>query len=163
VHSNIVTYPPGITNNAKTKGGPPGPMFASVQTEPMVSVSGGSTVPLSLYPPGFDLAGLTIVDPVTKESVVASAGDTVQPSASSLRVQPLGLTGGTTVTQYAGFYQVVRDGAHLYGLTNGAVLSGIVKIPVELANASGTLTGVSVTENESPVGNSIQTGPFSSP
>jgi len=31
-----------------------------------------------------------------------------------------------------GFYEVVRDGAHIYGLTNGAVVSGNVQFSIEL-------------------------------
>ena len=58
-----------------------------------------------------------------------------------------------------GFYRVVRDGAHLFGLTNGAVLSGVVKLPIELANAAGTVSTVSITENETPIGNSLQVAP----
>jgi hypothetical protein len=50
-----------------------------------------------------------------------------------------------------GFYQVVRNGAHLCGITNGMTLSGVVTIPVEVANGSGTLTSLSLTENDVPV------------
>ncbi len=49
-----------------------------------------------------------------------------------------GASGGSIGTPGTGFYRVVRDGAHLFGITNGTTLSGIVKIPVELANGSGT-------------------------
>lgn len=72
-------------------------------------------------------------------------------------------SGGTNATPGTGFYHVVRDGAHLFGVTNGMVLSGIVRIPVELANASGTVSTMSLTENDSPVGDSIQTAPLASP
>jgi hypothetical protein len=72
--------------------------------------------------------------------------------------------GGTnSFPSTTGFYRVVRDGAHLYGLTNGTTLSGIVSIPVELANGSGTVSTMSLTEDDSPVGNSIQTAPLNSP
>jgi hypothetical protein len=57
----------------------------------------------------------------------------------------------------------VRDGAHLFGITNGTTLSGIVSIPVELANSSGTVSTMSLTEDDSPVGNSIQTAPLAFP
>ena len=62
-----------------------------------------------------------------------------------------------------GFYRVVRDGVHLIGYSNGMVLSGIVKIPVELGNGSGTVSTMSMTENETPIGNSLQTAPLSNP
>jgi hypothetical protein len=61
------------------------------------------------------------------------------------------------------FYRVVRDGAHLFGLTNGSVLSGIVSLPIELANDGGTVSSVCITENETPIGNSIQITPAINP
>ena len=76
-----------------------------------------------------------------------------------------GGTGGSGQIPVAGvgFYRVVRDGAHLFSITNGMVLSGIVRLPVELANGSGTVSSMSLTEDDSPVGNSIQTAPLTSP
>jgi hypothetical protein len=42
--------------------------------------------------------------------------------------------GGTnTFATTAGFYRVVRDGAHIYGLTNNSTLSGEVQMPIEFA------------------------------
>lgn len=71
---------------------------------------------------------------------------------------------GTNIfSSTAGFYRVVRDGAHLFGLANGATLSGTVRIPVELANGSGAVSAMSLTEDDSPAGNSIQTAPLNSP
>jgi hypothetical protein len=73
-------------------------------------------------------------------------------------------TGGTnTFSSTTGFYRVVRDGAHIMGITNGTVLSGVVTLPVELGNASGSVSTLSLTENETPVGNSIQTAPAIAP
>jgi hypothetical protein len=73
-------------------------------------------------------------------------------------------SGGTNGFQSTfGFYRVVRDGAHLFGLTNGTTLSGVVSLPVELANGSGSVSTMNLTENDSPVGNSIQTAPLISP
>ena len=62
-----------------------------------------------------------------------------------------------------GFYQVVRVGAHLMGITNGTTLSGVASIPVEAGNDSGVLANLSLTEDESPVGDSIQAAPFNLP
>ncbi len=76
--------------------------------------------------------------------------------------QPMDDSGDST-NQYTGFYQVARDGAHLVGITNGMTLSGIITIPIEVANSFGTLSTVSLTENDSPVGNSIQNAPFNLP
>src|SRR5665213_3264976 len=36
-------------------------------------------------------------------------------------------------TNRTGFYRVVRDGAHIYGLTNDSTLSGEVQMPIEIA------------------------------
>jgi len=72
-------------------------------------------------------------------------------------------TGTNTFSSTTGFYCVVRDGAHLFGLTNGMILSGMVSLPVELANGSGTVSTLSLTEDDSPVGNSIQTAPLTVP
>jgi hypothetical protein len=69
--------------------------------------------------------------------------------------------GGTnTLVPGQGFYRVVRDGAHLVGITNDMILSGIVKIPVELGNSSGDVSVLNISENGTPVGNSIQTAPI---
>lgn len=76
---------------------------------------------------------------------------------------PDGGSGGTAQTPGTGFYRVVRDGAHLVGLTNGAVLSGVVNLPIELANNEGAVSTVSVTENETPIGNSLQVTPNINP
>jgi len=52
-----------------------------------------------------------------------------------------------------GFYEVVRDGAHIFGLTNGAVLSGEVQFPIEYAVANADqITGVAFYDtNNSPI------------
>jgi hypothetical protein len=62
-----------------------------------------------------------------------------------------------------GFYQVVRDGVHLVGVTNDMVLSGVVTIPVELGNAYGQLVSLGMSENEDPIGNSVQPYPVQNP
>jgi hypothetical protein len=52
-----------------------------------------------------------------------------------------------------GFYEVVRDGAHIFGLANGAVLSGEVQFPIEYAVANADqITGVAFYDtNDSPI------------
>jgi hypothetical protein len=64
--------------------------------------------------------------------------------------------GTNVLISTTGFYQVVRDGTFMYGVTNGTVWSGIVQVPVELGNSFGTISTMSLTEDDSPVGNSIQ-------
>ncbi len=178
--SNIVQYPLVLGGGTNTGGGTsPAPnqmsgtmsdSTSTTTTEPSVPMAvpangSGSAVPLALYPPGFDLSGLTIFDPATGESVsgkgyVVSASSMDTPQAGG--VQPMDAGSGST-NQYTGFYRVVRDGAHLVGITNGMTLSGIVTIPIEVANGFGNLTTISLTENDSPVGNSIQNAPFNLP
>jgi hypothetical protein len=155
VHSNIVMYPPGSTNSSKAKSGPPAPGAAVVEAQPMVSNGQGAGVPLALYPPGFDLAGLTIYDPTTKESVVASSGDTVNPTTTSMQAaQPLTSgTNGANATQYDGFYRVVRDGVHLWGITNGMVLDNVLVTSLELGLTNADqVVGISFYDtNNSPL------------
>jgi hypothetical protein len=55
-----------------------------------------------------------------------------------------------------GFYQVVRDGTFMYGVTNGTVWTDIVQVPVELGNSFGTIGTMSLTEGGDPIGDSIQ-------
>ncbi len=88
-------------------------------------------LPLAIYPPGLDLSGHIILwpdgsmDEWSKElaekcrEIEQDGQDGPQPEDA----------GGDPST---GFYRVVRNGAHLFGLTNGMVLSGIVDLPVEI-------------------------------
>jgi len=59
-------------------------------------------------------------------------------SPQSPQPQPMGNTNSTSNTAISGtgFYRVVRDGIHIFGLTNGAVLSGTLQFPIELGLAS---------------------------
>lgn len=52
-----------------------------------------------------------------------------------------------------GFYRVVRDGVHIFGLTNGEVLSGDVQQPIEFAvGVTDEVVGVTLYDtNENPV------------
>jgi hypothetical protein len=145
----------------------------SVTPLPMAIPANGSggAVPLAIYPPGFDLSGFLIYDPFTGESV-SGAGYSVNTLALSSQQfdtpQPLngGATGngGPSPAPATGFYRVVRDGAHLFGITNGMTLSGVVTIPVEVANGYGNLDNLSLTENDAPVyGATSQDAPISLP
>lgn len=127
----------------------------------------GGAVPLALYPPGCDLSGFVIFDPTTGESASGSGYVVRTVSKSGLQLdapQPMGGGGGSEYNSMpepeTGFYRVVRDGAHLFGLTNGATLSGVVSIPMEAGADAGNLRVISVREDGSPVGNSAASGPF---
>ena len=51
-------------------------------------------------------------------------------------VLPPGVTNVGGFVAGTGFYRVVRDGVHVYGLTNGMVLSGEIQLPIEFAAGS---------------------------
>ncbi|MGH7990766.1 MAG: hypothetical protein ACREDS_11335, partial [Limisphaerales bacterium] len=161
VHSNSVNYPDLILGG----GGSGSEAADGAETIMAMPANGsGEAVPLAIYPPGFDLSGLIIFDPATEEWV-SGKGYTISPATEN-DVQAGGAQpddGSDDTNSYTGFYRVVRDGAHLYGLTNGTVLSGLVALPIELGNTNGSISTISLTEDDSPVGNSIQTAPLSSP
>lgn len=79
---------------------------------------------------------------------------------------PPGATNGSDVAFLpgTGFYRVVRDGVHIFGLTNGTVLSGTIQQPIEFAvDATDEIVGVSFYDtNENPViGHALPYGPIS--
>jgi hypothetical protein len=84
-------------------------------------------------------------------------------SSGSLQITDAGLDGGfypapmsgdssTQPEPETGFYRVVRNGAHLYGMTNGMILSNIVQIPIELGlGTTDEVAGVTFYANGSPL------------
>lgn len=106
----------------------------------MLANGSGSAVPLAIYPPGFNLSGFIIFDPTTGEWINGSGYSVKQASLNTTQtsgMQPLD-DSGTDSTSDPGFYQVVRDGVHLWGLTNGMVLSNEVITPIEIAWTNNT-------------------------
>jgi hypothetical protein len=177
VDTNFVDFGSGAGDRGTNSGGggiqPMMAMSASslAPSEPTVLEANGEMVPLFLYPPGTDLSAMTIIDPSTDQSVSgsglvkASAG-----TASPDGFQPDGADSSTnSASPGTGFYRVVRDGAHMFGVTNGTVWSGKVNVPLEVANPAGTVISISInaidpdTGNAAPIGNSQQTGPFNAP
>ncbi len=63
----------------------------------------------------------------------------------------------------AAFYEVVKVGATLYGLTNGAIISGRLTLPLEVANNVGQLTTLTLEDSGSPIASSIHAAPFELP
>lgn len=128
----------------------------------------GSIVPLCIYPPGFDLTGFLILDPDTGEW---ASGDGYVVSLPALnRLQPNGPQPNDPqdddpppAPPDPGFYRVVRVGPHLVGITNGTCLSGVCQIPVEVGSSYGQLVTVTLTENDSPIGDAIHVAPFELP
>ena len=167
VHSNIVQYPQVLDNGTNSGGGaPPAPdsMTASssgssvaTATQPSVPMvmpvnGSGGAVPLAIYPPGFDLYGFLIYDPSTG-NWMSGNGYSVPINTQADDTQPLD-DSGTNSSPDPGFYQVVRDGVHVYGLTNGMVLSGTVQFPIEIAwtNNTDQIVGVSFYDaNTNPI------------
>jgi hypothetical protein len=175
VDTNFVDFGSGVGDGG-TNGGGIDPMIAMgasglASLEPMVLETNGDTVPLFLYPPGTDLSGMTIIDPSTGQSISRSGlVRTNAGSASPDGFQPDGAYSSTNSTSPGtGFYRVVRDGAHMVGVTNGAVWSGKVNVPLEVANPYGTVMSIAIsaidpnTGNAAPIGNSQKIGPFNGP
>lgn len=70
--------------------------------------------------------------------------------------------GGTNYIPGTGFYRVVRDGVHIFGMTNGMVLSGTVQLPIEFAvQSTDEIVGVTFYDtNQNPIiGASASPGP----
>jgi hypothetical protein len=122
--------------------------FALRTSQPLVVQNDGSGVvlPLGLYPPGTDLSAFTIFDPASGESVSGAGYIVSQPSLNQAQLNDSETEEDDPEDPPPdpGFYQVVRVGAHIFGLTNGAVLSGIVPLPLEFGNpyTSGTLAEI---------------------
>ena len=179
VHSNQLSFSTSFNENSSESALLGSAAVMRMQSLPPVPLAmpadgSGAGVPISIYPPGFDFSGFTIFDAATGESVSGTgyvksslsqqtqlSQDVPSPSDNP---QPNGGGSGSLSAPTTGFYRVVRDGAHLFGITNGMTLSGVVTIPVEVANASGSLANISLIENDSPVpDSSSKAQPFSLP
>jgi hypothetical protein len=134
----------------------------------------GSPVPLCIYPPGFDLSGLRILDPSIGEWVSGS-GYTISSSFPNRPQSNDPQPEDDPVPPDPGFYQVVRDGVHVLGLTDltgGLVLSNTVSIAFEAGNADpdngtnliGTLSSASLlVDGTKFTGDGVLSGPPSYP
>jgi hypothetical protein len=164
VHTNAVLYPNCGVGSFGTMAANRSMAISapSLPAVPMAIPRDGSSagVPACLYPPGSDMSGFVIVDPVSGESVNGSIFATARALASSDPLfngpEPMGGDGGTgssTPEPGTGFYRVVRDGVHICGMTNGMVLSGEMKFPIEFAvGSTDEIVGVAFyDENGSPI------------
>jgi hypothetical protein len=147
-------------------------LSASQPSEPMATPnSGGAAAPVKLYPEGFDFSNFTITVPGTSGSLsgmqfmAADSGSPLDPSGGGAA----GDGDTNSIPPDVGFYRVVRNGAHMFGVTNGAVWSGKVSVPLEVANPDGNVISIAIeavdpnTGNAAPIGNSQQIGPFNAP
>lgn len=158
VHSNVVQFPncdSGGSFAAMSGGGVSElEVAASVLLEVPLAMPAngtGNAVPLSLYPPGFDLSNYLIWDPSIDEWI---SGLGVSSLESESGIEPPGdpQEGGSTTNfppVEAAFYQVVEDGVQILNssitnLTNG-VLSGTVAVGCEAGNADAN--GIDVKGN----------------
>ena len=147
-------------------------LSASQPAIPMATPnSGGDSAPVKIFPTGFDFSNFTISIPGISGSL--SGMQFMQAQADDETNGPPDPTGGgasgdgdtNSVPPEVGFYRVVRNGAHMIGVTNGTVWSGTVTVPLEVGDAYGTLDSISINDNDASVavGNSTQFGPFNSP
>jgi hypothetical protein len=130
----------------------------------------GVAVPLLLYPPGYDLSSLNIFDPSSAAWVSGSdyvAGPALPGGATPDVPMPRGGGSGgggaTNVPPETGFYEVVKMGATLYGLTNGMTIADVVDLPVEVAETSGQLTTLTLEDSGVPIASTIHVAPFELP
>jgi len=114
VHTNVIPAPSGGSGGESGGGSPPNPSVALGRTAarsartsvPMALSANGTAVPLAIYPPGFDLSGLIIFDPMTGESVNGN-GYTVNPAAATPdRIQPMDHEDSSDTQVDCGFYRV---------------------------------------------------------
>ena len=156
VHSNIVEHP-------NCSGSAPGSMMAR-SANPLTPAQRAAARAQRLAQFTNDLAWLLPPQPVTRSKrmplkILSSAGTSSVASSGTASgeangPQPPGgggSGGGSTVTPETGFYRVVRNGAHLWALTNGTTLSAIVTIPVEAGNDGGTLETVTFQANSTSI------------
>ncbi|MGH7951295.1 MAG: hypothetical protein ACREFE_05175 [Limisphaerales bacterium] len=109
VDLNTMQFPTNVLGDGGG-GGDISPMDLS--DEPMAKPANGSgeAAPLALFPPGFDLSGLTIFDPATGENMSGN-GYSVSPSSMNETqtggLEPMDDSGdGTNAVPNTGFYRV---------------------------------------------------------
>ena len=104
-------------------------------------------MPLGIYPRGIDLSGYLIIWPdgstdawsqkLVDAYYAIRAEEQDDPQTEDCSVGSPG----------CGFYRVVRNGASIWAITNGTVLSGVVTLPVEVGNDAGVLETVTLQAN----------------
>ncbi len=137
----VVPPPATGTGGSHTSGLPPSPNLATSfmmagNMGPLAVPADGSraAVPVALYPPGFDLSGFTIFDPLTGESV--SGSDYMASPRSWSNPQPLdgdGIGSGDPPAVDMKFFEVFHIPNFAAGITN-YTFDGPTFIPVDFAS-----------------------------
>ena len=134
VHSNAVLNPNCGGNGGGGSGGtnnPPPPPRPGAMT-----LTGTSALTANSPPPRPPYPWEATNRPSATSSMLLAAGAGAPSGGSPINGQVVGI----------GFYEVVKVGIHLFGVTNGMVLSGTVPLKFEFANGdtNGVLDSVSV-------------------
>lgn len=108
----------GVAGSGGSSGG--SMMFSSMQSSSSEALTWEQILAM-LMPPTLTGRNLTSRQNFSDSPVPMDAGSGGDSSS--------GITG-------TGFYRVVRDGVHIFGLTNGAVVSGTLQFPIEFALGS---------------------------
>ena len=148
-------------------GGPPSPSFASssikaANSGPLVvpADGSGSAVPLALYPPGFNLSGYNILDPLTGESVSGAGYAVSLPSlnlSQPMDAQSMDAGAGDPPAPQTGFYRVFHIPNFLANFSN-YTFDGPTFIPVDYASPDAPVDSVEssvVLINGQPTDNSL--------
>ena len=86
---------------------------------------------------------------VTEEVALESFGAVNNSGDPQSASGPSGLNG---IEPSCGFYRVVRNGIHLFGVTNGMVVSGVMNIPIEYSlSSTDELVGFSFYSGANPL------------
>ena len=105
-------------------------------------------LPLGVYPPGTDLSAFRIFDPSSGESVSGSGYIVSQLSLNRAQLNDSETEQDDpgASTPEPGFYQVVRDGVYIVGVSNltSGPVSDTIALSFEAGNAIGTLLQVNL-------------------
>jgi hypothetical protein len=154
--SNAVLYWPSLTNETYI-----------VQYRP--TLTGSSWLTLTDYFAAATNANLTFFVHSNSVQYPPASGGGTNGGGSPMPPTPLVKSGGGSgvhpndisngTTNYAGFYRVVRDGVHLWGITNSMIVSNVLATPIEFSvGSTDQIVGVTFydTNNNPIIGASAQ-------
>ncbi len=133
----------------------------------MTTTVSSNPPPLPPLPPGLAYstnAGGSIIVISVPITEATSVGVVDNHGGTPLSPSPFGGTNSPNNSPpQTGFYEVVPDGATLYGLTNNITISGNLQLPVEVANSVGQLMTLTLEDSGVPISTSIHIAPFETP